>query len=76
MLATLLVTVVLIGAFAWPTRWRFEHVNGAMVRIERASGRAWVLDPDRGWIAIPDSAPAPNPFADVAAEVNARERRR
>ena len=70
MAAVALAGVLLFGVFVWPTRWRFERVGSTLVRIDRSSGRTAILDPDRGWIPIPEGPGARNPFDDIAAQVN------
>ena len=56
-----LVALVLLGAFvafAWPTRWRYDHMTLGSdtypVRIDRISGHADVLLPGDGWTPAED----------------------
>lgn len=46
------IAVILLLAFAnfvWPTRYRWDHLDGNPVKIDRITHEAEVLNPGGGW---------------------------
>lgn len=58
-LLLLFLAALAFAAFAWPTRWRYDHITvdreSYLVRIDRLSGHADILVPELGW--TPAEAP-------------------
>jgi hypothetical protein len=57
--ALLLIAVLLgMGAFVWPTQWRYDKItvnsDTYLVRIHRVSGHADILVPEQGWVPAED----------------------
>jgi hypothetical protein len=68
---TLLIVLLVfaaLGAFVWPTRYRFDHItidgDNYLIRIHRFSGRAEILVPEQGWTPAEDSWDESPPPAD------------
>ena len=58
LVAPLLLVLVAMAAFVWPTIYRYEKItveqDTYLVRIHRISGHADILVPEEGWVPAED----------------------